>query len=490
MTSCWTVRDASRPTRRAVTFAAVPLATLSATGGLARLAVAQNGAPGEAEAGEPFTFETVIRMAEAAAAAKHEPAKLSLSGPFADLGYDAYRAIRFREERRVFAGGPFEIDLLPPGHFYEDRVEIAIVRNGLPVDLAFDPGVFHFHPDYFPFPDGVVPADAPRDLSWSGFRIRARINRPEVMDEVAVFQGATYFRAVARDLGYGLSARGLAVGTASPEGEEFPLFRRFFIHEPEAGANAIRVQALLDSPSLSGAYDVLVTPGAETQMEVTAVLFPRREIREVGIAPLTSMFYFGPGSRARVDDYREAVHDSDGLQMITGAGERLWRPLRNPSTVQVSAFADENPRGFGLSQRSRALTDFEDAEARYERRPSGWVVPQGDWGEGAIVLVELPTGTEFNDNIVCFWRPACSQAPAGPTSVAPLAARRRAARPRARDPRRSDDRGTRPPDLRRRLLVRGNARRGHPARGEREQGRAPQHRHLPDRWRQARAGRH
>ena len=207
------------------------------------------------------------------------------------------------------------------------------------------------------------------------------------------FQGASYFRAVARDQLYGLSARGLALGTGGPEGEEFPLFRQFWIHEPEVAATSLTIHALLDSPSVTGAYEFVVRPGVETVMDVRSVLFPRVELTGAGIAPLTSMYFFGPKSRARIDDYRDAVHDSSGLQMVTGAGERIWRPLDNPLALQFSAFSDHDPQGFGLTQRERAFIHYEDAEARYERRPSAWVAPSNAWGQGSVVLVEIPTDT-------------------------------------------------------------------------------------------------
>jgi glucans biosynthesis protein len=157
---------------------------------------------------------------------------------------------------------------------------------------------------------------------------------------------------------------------------------------------------------VAGAFDFTVEPGDETVMQIRAQLFPRRAISQVGIAPLTSMYFFGPERRAGVDDFRDEVHDSDGLRMVTGSGERLWRPLRNPTSIETSAFSDNNPRSFGLIQRARTFAHYEDAEAHYEQRPSAWVEPEGDWGRGSVMLVEIPSADEFTDNIVAFWRPA------------------------------------------------------------------------------------
>ncbi|MBP7002808.1 glucan biosynthesis protein [Amaricoccus sp.] len=353
----------------------------------------------------PFSFDTVIARARAAAAAPFAEPGMALTAPFADLPYDAYRGIRFRDEARVFAGGGFQMDLLPPGFHYDDRVEISVVSAGAARPLAFSADLFSFDPAYFPWPDGRAPAGLAQDLGFSGFRLRHPINRPDVWDEFAVFQGASYFRAVARDTLYGLSARGLAIGTAGPVPEEFPLFRSFWIEEPAPGATTLKLYALLDGPSVAGAYAFAITPGAETVMEIDARLFPRVDINAAGIAPLTSMYFFGPESRRGIDDFRDALHDSCGLWMITGAGERLWRPLRNPQKLEISAFADVDPQAFGLVQRFRDFEHYQDAETRYEERPSAWIEPAGGWGAGLVTLIEIPTTDETNDNIVAFWRP-------------------------------------------------------------------------------------
>lgn len=247
------------------------------------------------------------------------------------------------------------------------------------------------------------PLDA--DLGYAGMRILYRLNRPGLFDEVAAFVGASYFRAVGRGHSYGLSARGLAIRTADPKGEEFPWFRAFWLERPDPGDSHLVVHALLDSQSLSSAWRFTLRPGETTVMDVEARLYPRREIAAVGVAPLTSMYLHGPNDRGGVDDYRRSVDDSDGLLMVTAKHEPLWRALSNPRTLQISAFADTGPAGFGLMQRRRAYGDFHDLEAAYHRRPSLWVEPIGAWGAGEMMLVEIPTNGESNDNIVGFWRP-------------------------------------------------------------------------------------
>lgn len=368
-------------------------------------------------ASEAFAgFEQVVDLARRRASAPYEQRRLEPRGAFADLDYDSYRAVRVRPERRLWqdlARG-FTVDLLPPGLIFLDPVQIAVVEDGVARPLPFDTSVFSFDAPYFEFPDGMAPPV--EDMAWSGFRLRYRLNDPEVDDEVAVFQGASYFRSIGRDQVFGLSARGLALRTAAAEGEEFPVFTDFWLHRPPEQASEMTIHAILDSPSVAGAYEFVVRPGAETTMDVRTALFPRVEIEQVAIAPLTSMYWFGP--RNRVDDFRPAVHDSSGLQMITGRGERLWRPLTNPRELQVSYFLDSDPRGFGLAQRPREFAQFQDAEARYDRRPSAWVEPRGTWGPGAVVLVEIPTDDEFHDNVVAFWRPEAPLLPGAEWSSA------------------------------------------------------------------------
>jgi len=215
--------------------------------------------------------------------------------------------------------------------------------------------------------------------------------------------------ALGRGQSYGLSARGLAIGTGTPRPEEFPRFRAFWLERPQPRGNTLVIHALLDSRSTTGAFRFTVRPGDTTVMDVESIVFPRIAIQEIGVAPLTSMYYFSGRDHARPDavrpdDWRAAVHDSDGLGVATGRNERLWRPLVNPTAVQFSAFMDANPRGFGLMQRKRAFTDFGDLQKLYGRRPSLWIEPIGDWGVGAVDLVEIPTNSEYNDNIVAFWR--------------------------------------------------------------------------------------
>ena len=316
------------------------------------------------------------------------------------LTYDQYRAIRFKRDSSIWAreNRTFSLDLFYPGFIFDTPVNVNLVVGNVARRVLFTNEVFEYGPE--------VPVIKNRaGLGYSGFRVRAPINKPDHADEFLVFQGASYFRAVGRDQVYGISARGLALRTARPEGEEFPAFTDFWIERPAPGARQLVFHALLQSASVVGAYTFTARPGDETVVDVEVALFPRVDIAAFGIAPLTSMFLFDATNRVRFDDYRNAVHDSDGLQILNGRNERLWRPLANPRALQVSSFMDSNPRGFGLLQRKRRFGDFEDAEAQYDRRPSAWVEPRGDWGVGHVELVEIPTDREINDNIVAYWQP-------------------------------------------------------------------------------------
>lgn len=354
----------------------------------------------------PFDDGTVPALAAALAAALYRAPPRTLPGALAGLGYDRYRDYRYRPERALWhgQGRGFEAQFFHRGYMFLDRVDIHVVEDGRSRPFPYSPSLFRFDHGAPAPPDGA-------DLGFAGVRLHGEVHRPGTLDEVAAFLGASYFRAVARGLGYGLSARGLALGSGDPGPEEFPVFRAFWLETPAPGATRAVVHALLDSPSVAGAFRFAVTPGDDTVFEVDARLYPRVALHAAGIAPLTSMFEFDAGDRAGIDDPRPAVHDSDGLALLTGAGEQAWRPLRNPRAVEHSGFQDRDPRGFGLMQRKRRFDDYQDAEAGYEKRPGCWVEPLDPWGEGEVHLVEIPTANEYADNIVAFWRPREPLAP-------------------------------------------------------------------------------
>ena len=348
-----------------------------------------------------FDRNTVTNLARKLAKKPYKKPDVTLPSGLQDLGYDRYRDIRFNQASSVWANEslPFQMQLFHRGFYFKEAVEIATVDAGEAKHLRYDPSMFTT--------GEVMKEPLPNeDIGFSGLRLHNPLNNPDYFDELAVFQGGSYFRSLGKGQSYGLSSRGLALKTADPEGEEFPAFRAFWVEKPSTDSAPVVVYALLDSPSTTGAYRFTIRPGENTVMDIEATLFPRVDLDKVGLATGTSMFMFSAYDRENVDDFRPRVHDSDGLLILNGRGERLWRPLRNPNTLQISAFSDNAPLGFGLIQRDRDFDNYQDLEAQYERRPSLWVEPVGNWARGAVVLVEIPTQSEVNDNIVAYWDPS------------------------------------------------------------------------------------
>lgn len=340
-------------------------------------------------------IEALIHKARKQAAAPYQPLSGAVDPAGSELNYDAYRRVQLRDglSRGLVITETFHADLLPPGWLFREPVCIHLLGEKIP----FSANLFH------------SPKDPLTGSGFSGLRIRTPLNAADQWDDVLVLQGASYFRALAANTAYGLSARALSIGTGDSAPEEFPVTREIFVFQ--ANEQQLTLGCLIDSPSASAALIATLTPGTKTQMDCRLHLFARQTIPNAGIAPLTSMFQHSAMGPAHIDDFRPAVHDSDVLLIKNGAGERLWRPLTNPPAPNLSHFMDTNPRGYGLMQTKTAFADYQDAEAAYHRRPSAWVEPQNNWGPGGVMLYEFPTADEFADNIVAFWRP---QAPLQP----------------------------------------------------------------------------
>ncbi|MCU0800438.1 MAG: glucan biosynthesis protein [Rhodobacteraceae bacterium] len=385
-------------TRRETLSLLSALAALAARPGLAQDAVEERVGM---TLGQPLPFDPgMVQVKARVLASKPYVPGAVVPQEWVDLTYDQFQEIWFDTRHSLWreTDGAAQVEFFPAGLYNPPVVTINAVEDGRFRPVIFELRTFDMT-DRFP--------DLPEEgMGFSGFRLLGELEAKGQFQEYAVFQGATYFRAIGKGQAYGLSARGLALGTGSTAGEEFPVFREFWVEAADPGAPEVVIHALMDSPSVAGAFTFTIRKGDVTEMTVESRLFPRVDLTEVGIAPETSMFLFDQTNRNRFDDFRDAVHDSDGLLMLTGAGETLWRPLANPDTLGFSVFSDTSPRGFGLMQRARNMTDFADLVAHYERRPSLWVEPQGDWGAGAVMLVEIPADKEIYDNIVCFWRPA------------------------------------------------------------------------------------
>jgi glucans biosynthesis protein len=345
----------------------------------------------------PFSFDRLRARARALAAAPYAEPPRPAATVVQDVDFDAIQKIKFRADRALWADGP---GALPVRFFHLDRF------NGQPVAVHAVDGdaarTVLYEKDDFSYGDPALAARLPDDLGFSGFRVMD--GRGSDIDWVA-FQGASYFRSCGPRGQYGTSARGIAIDTALPRPEEFPRFSQFWLEETADASDKVTVFALLEGPSVTGAYRIEATRGRAVVMTVRAEVFARTNIARLGLAPLTSMFWYGENNRRSAIDWRPEVHDCDGLAMWTGKGEHIWRPLIDPPSVLTNSFVDTDPKGFGLLQRDHSFDDYQDDGAFYDRRPSVWVEPIGRWGEGAVQLVEIPTDDEIHDNIVAYWTP-------------------------------------------------------------------------------------
>jgi periplasmic glucans biosynthesis protein len=361
----------------------------------------------------PFGFANVQHLARERAAHDYRPMTDALPAAFADLSEDQYRSIRYRTASSLWHGQAlFEVEFFHRGFRSRQRVNIfEVTASGArPID---------YNPGYFTFGRPVRIPKSTAGLGFAGLRVHYPLQTPDYKDELISFLGASYFRVLGRNQHYGASARALAIDTALQSGEEFPAFTDFWLVRPQPGDRTLTIYALLDSRSVAGAFEFDIRPGGMTQVEVHSDLYPRRAIAKLGVAPLTSMFLYGVDDGAhRFDDYRPEVHDSDGFMTETGRGQWIWRPLANPRELRVNRFMDDSPRGFGLIQRQRDFSQYEDPEAQYEARPSYWVQPLGDWGKGGVELVEIPSDEEIHDNIVAYWVPEHPPAAGKPLSFA------------------------------------------------------------------------
>lgn len=330
-----------------------------------------------------------------------------LPAPLKALTYSDYQHVQFRKDIAPWKEDNlnFQLNFFFPGHIFEDTVLLNEFSKTHTQRIRFMPNLFNIETP------ALKDVSLPENLGYAGFRLMYPLNKPGVFDELAVFQGASYFRMLGKNMGYGLSARGLAINSGMPGvTEEFPIFTEFWIGKPVGTTTDITLYALLNSDSVVGAYQFTLRPGETTEARVQCALFFRKIPKLIGVAPMSSMFWFGENSRSRPDDYRPEVHDSDGLAIRSSSGECLWRPVQNdPARLNQNMFQftkdGESIAGFGLLQRDRDFVHYEDGEANYHLRPNLWVVPEGSWGPGRVHLVELSAHDETSDNLVAMWEP-------------------------------------------------------------------------------------
>ncbi len=341
-----------------------------------------------------FSWAALKAWAEAISRLPFQPASPSHRELIQRIDYDAHQQIRYRPDASIVPSpGSYPVQLFHVGRYFMEPVRVFIVRDGQSREVLYNDELFNYGQASFA-------RSLPDDTGFAGFRVMRAQNEPDWIS----FLGASYFRTTGQTKQYGLSARGLAVNIGLPEPEEFPRFTNFWIERLD-GDDGMLIHALLDSPSLAGAYRIRAIRETGAITDVEMVVYARRDVQRLGIAPLTSMYWYGKLNRDDATDWRPEIHDSDGLAILTGQNEQIWRPLNNPPVVKLSSFLDNSPKGFGLMQRERSFEAYQDDGVFYDKRPSVWVEPIGEWGEGAVQLLEIPTDDETEDNIVAYWNP-------------------------------------------------------------------------------------
>lgn len=352
-----------------------------------------------------FDFASLKGKARSLAAESYAARSAELPESIQDLNWDQHQSLIFDRKHALWNDreqSHFRAEFFHLGMYTREPVTIYELVEGQAEEVEYRGRLFDYSKT------GLSRREISDELGFAGFRLHAMTDWER---DLISFLGASYFRAVGSSMQYGLSARGLAINTAHPDGEEFPRFTEFYLKRPDDGSQVVEVYALMDSPSTTGAYHFQFTPGEPAVIRVDAALYPRTQIDRLGIAPLTSMYQVGENDRRMDWDWRAEIHDSDGLAIWRGNGEWLWRPLTNPPTLHYNQYQDESPKGFGLLQRDRDFDHYQDDGVYYDRRPSVWVEPLGDWGKGSVSLTEIPTNDETFDNIVAYWEPAQAPAP-------------------------------------------------------------------------------
>lgn len=347
-----------------------------------------------------FGLDDVTKKAQVLATKRFNVPESNLPSRLRDMKFSDYQKIEYKQQDAWWSRlrSPFRLTFYHQGVYFDTPVDIYELVAGVPRQIRYQP-------ENFDFKDVKYDANELKKLGFSGFNIAYQFARKKDYSAFASFQGASYYRIIGQDQVYGLSARGLAIDTALASGEEFPRFKAFWIERPKPRATQLKLYALLDSPRATGAYCFTITPGEQSIVDVEATLFLRDNALKLGVAPLSSMFLFNPSQPPTLLNFRPSLHDSNGLSIHNGNGEWIWRPLNNPKRLAISTYVITNPRGFGLLQRGRDFTQYQDLKNRYDLRPSAWIEPLDDWGKGKIELVEIPTTDETNDNIVAFWTP-------------------------------------------------------------------------------------
>jgi glucans biosynthesis protein len=355
---------------------------------------------------DDFDFAHVEKKAQELANAPYDGTPAPVPAFLTQLTPEQYAQIQDVNPLWSDSDSPFQVQFYLPGSYFPRPEKISVVENGQSRPIPFRLANFTFgdlHPD-----------SLPQDLGYAGFRLLYPLNTPPNYNEFISFLGATYFRAVGKDAIYGTSARGIGIDTAQSSGEIFPYYSHIWLVKPAPGSSEMTVYALMDSSVVTGAYRFVIHPGTDCVVDVESTIYLRKPVQVLELAPLTSMFWHGHGRGVRAGDWHPAQHDSSELVLADGNGEWISRPLDNPLQIQTTTYSMQQPQGFGLIQQPRDFSAYQGIDTQYQRRPSVWVSPVGDWGEGQVHLVELPTNNPDMDNIDVFWVPATQPQPGQP----------------------------------------------------------------------------
>lgn len=364
-------------------------------------------APVESDA---FTPAKVAEIARALAGDAFKPPAASPLDALASPSPEELAAIRYKPNELIWANDnlPFAIEPLHRTRNMPGELALYLVDGATASRLPYDPAKFEF--------GKVKPPPAGTQLGFTGFRVLHRGSDGHLNPVVSLLN-ASILSAIARDQVWGAIARPMSVYSAE-QGEETPHIRTIWIEKPKPIATELVMHAVVDTPSLAGAVRFTLRAGEATVIDTECTIFARKQVDHLALTPIQATYLSGPIDWPQTGDMRPAAYEAGGVQMLTGAGEWIWRPVSNRSRLQISGFVDRDPQGFGLIQRDRAFATFLDDDGEWQRRPSVWIEPIGKWGPGEVTLMEIPAASQNNKNIACYWRPKPALAAGSETSFA------------------------------------------------------------------------
>ena len=140
-----------------------------------------------------FDFGDVIQIAGELAGRPYRPRTATIPDELRKLTFAQFQQIHFKPERNLWhrANIPFEVSFVHLGTAFAEPVTVHELSTDGTRRLVFDPEQF----DYGPL---KLPPLKAGELGFAGFRVHYPLNDRTRKDEVMVFLGASYFRAVAQ----------------------------------------------------------------------------------------------------------------------------------------------------------------------------------------------------------------------------------------------------------------------------------------------------